>query len=147
MGKEDILKGKKVFFSHPTFTFKTDTEKGCISIFKRLKVKEVINPADYGLRDDIRELIREADVVVGMSISEKLTFLVWNEMEFAEKNGLDLFTIMVEDKHDIGPLVIGIPENVEKMSLEDSKAFTDEILKEHRDSVYSLLLGQRDRRF
>ncbi len=142
MKQKDRLKGKTVFFSHPCFTFKTETEERCISIFKDLKIKRVINPADYGLKHDMRMLIKEADIVIGMSVSEKLTFLVWNEMGYGKKLGLDLYTIMVESKHDIGPIVIGIPDNIEKMSLEDTKVFTSEILETHRPSIGSLLVGK-----
>jgi len=94
MGSKNPLKGKTIYFSHPSFTFRTDTERYCISIFKNLKVEGTINPSNYGLKDDISSLIKEADAIVGMSVARKLTYLVWNEMKYGEENGLDIYTIM-----------------------------------------------------
>ncbi|MFO8109985.1 MAG: hypothetical protein R6U17_05625 [Thermoplasmata archaeon] len=147
MKAKDRLDGMTVFFSHPPFTFRTSTERYCISILDKLNVKKVINPIDYGLKDDMRALVRKSDAVIGMSVNSKLTFLVWNEMKYAEKHGKEIFTMMVESKDDIGPLIEGIPDNVKKLSLDESKIFTSEILSEHRETFFSLIIGNWGRRF
>ncbi len=147
MSGKNELEGKTVFFSHPPFIFRTHTERQCLSIIHELKAHEVINPADYGLRDDIRELIKRAHVVIGACVDKNFTFLVWNEMEFGEKHGKKLYTLMVKNKHNIGPLVEGIPKDVKKLSREESELFSMEILSDHRESIYSIFIGNWGRRF
>lgn len=139
----------KIYFSHPTFTFKKKTEKKCIEIIKdNLDVDEIVNPSDFGLKDDMRERVKECDAMVGMAVSSNFTFLVWKEMELAEKHSQKLYTFMVENKRDIGPLVKGVPEKIKKLTKEESKRFAHEITKnDYRDSFMSALIGSRKSRF
>jgi len=137
----------KIYFSHPTFTFRTKTEKTCIKIIQEnLEADEVINPADFGLRHDVRNKILEADAIVGMAVSEKFTFLVWNEMDLAEDNGEKIYTIMVENQRDLGPLVEDVPENIERLTRDESKAFSHDVMKGTYTSMFpslSLLKGTK----
>lgn len=139
----------KIYFSHPTFTFRTKTEKECISIIEKyLDADEIINPADFGLKHDVRKEILEADAVVGMAVSEKFTFLVWNEMDVGKKDGEKMYTMMVESQRDIGPLVEGVPENIEKLSKNESKAFNHKMMKGTRTSLFpSLSMFKGTKRF
>lgn len=139
----------KLYFSHPTFTYKTKTETTCLRILeKALETEEIINPSDYGIRTDPRELVDKADAVVGMAVSDKYTFLVWNEMDYGKSKNLDLYTLMVEDKNNIGPLVEGIVDDIEKLSKEESKRFSRSIMvKGSRESFFSIFIGNWGRRF
>lgn len=138
-----------IYFSHPTFTFKRRTEKKCIEIIKEhMDTDKVINPADFGLKDDMREKVKGSDAIVGMAVSNKFTFLVWNEMKLAKENNIELYTFMVKSKSDIGPLVKGVPDNIEKLSKDESKRFAHELTKnDYRDGFLSSLVGSRKSRF
>mgnify|MGYP006310654427 CR=1 FL=1 len=138
----------KIYFSHPTFTYNTKTERACKKIInKGLKPEGIIDPSNYGLTADLKELISKTDGVVGIAISGKYTFLVWNEMEYGEENDKDLYTLFVKDKNDIGPLVEGMPEDLKKLSRSESKKFSTEITKGYRDSFFSIFVGNWGRRF
>lgn len=137
-----------IFFSHPTFTFRTKTESKCIKIIKdSFEVDEVINPADYGLKDDTSEELKDVDLVVGMAILNNFTFLVWKQMEFGEKNGAKLCTFYVENKNSIGPLVKGMVSEVKKLSKDESKIFANKMLKEQQESMATLFFGNWGGRF
>lgn len=137
-----------IFFSHPTFTFGTKTESRCMGIIKQsFEVDEVINPANYGLRDDTSEELKDIDMVVGMAVSNKFTFLVWKQMEFGKKNGAKLCTFFVENKNNVGPLVKGMVGEVKKLDKNESKIFSNEILKEKQESMGTLFFGNWGGRF
>lgn len=138
----------RVYFSHPTMTFRTRTETTCLEIIDEvLDPDEIINPIDFGLKDDLRSVVRDCDVVVGMAIEDKYTFLVWNEMEEGSRYGADIYTIRVKDKEHIGELEEGFPEGVQQLSREKSDEFTGELMKENRSSVLSLIFGKWSGRF
>ncbi|KXA90879.1 hypothetical protein AKJ64_05150 [candidate division MSBL1 archaeon SCGC-AAA259E17] len=139
----------QVYFSHPTFTYQTDTEEFCVDMIRENfnNVKEVVNPLEYGLKKNVRKIIRESDVVVGMAISGKYTFLVHNEMEDGRKGGADLYTIRVQNKEKIGKIEKGMPEEIRKLSRKESNRYTKELMKENRESFWSLLLGKHNTRF
>src|SRR6056297_2204794 len=123
----------KVYFSHPTLTFRTRTESITLDIIEdSLKPDEIINPANFGLKDDLKSMIQEVDVVVGMAIENKFTFLVWNEMVEGQDNGANLYTIRVKNKEKVGVLEEGFPEGTRKLDREESDNFTGELLKENR---------------
>lgn len=139
----------KIYFSHPTVTYGSDTEKKCIEIIKNHFEQQIdlINPADYGLKHDLRSKVKGADVLVGLSISGKFTFLVWNELKEGKTHGADVYIIDFKDKENISKIIGGIPQNFEKLSKEESKAFTEEIMKKNRDSIWSILLGKHSSPF
>lgn len=140
----------KVYFSHPSFTFQTKTERMCIKIIEEnMAADKIINPSTFGLRENPIKKIKEADVdiVIGMAVSNKLIYSVWKEMKIGRANGSDLCTFYVENKGDIGPLVEGVPESVEKLSKRDSKKFSNEIIEGYKESFYSLIFGNIGRRF
>lgn len=138
----------RIYFSHPTFTFRTKTERECINILKRsFDAEEIINPADFGLRKDPKEKIRESDMVVGMAVSRHFTFLVWNEMKVGKESGAEINTFMVESKNDLGPLVEGVPDGIEKLSPEESQVFREDVLEGEKESIFSLIIGNWKRRF
>ncbi len=146
--KKDAFAEKIVYFSHPVFSHRTKTERRCMKMLKELNPKEVINPANLGLRHDIREQIHRADAVVGMAVSGKFTYVVWKELELGKERGAEVFTLMVENKNDLGPLVEGIPKDIVKLSQEDSKEFVEcMIASDLRESVLSLFIGNLGRRF
>jgi len=139
----------KIFFSHPTVTFRTDTEEAC---FEKLRNKfegidKIINPADYGLKHDTKKLIKRSDVIVGMAISERYTFLVWNEMLKGKEHDAELYTIRVYDKDNIEEIEKGMPEDIIRLNKKESEKFTNELMKENRESFLSLLIGKHNTRF
>lgn len=138
----------KLYFSHPTFTFNTKTEKKCIKIIlEHLEVEELINPADYGLKESTKDKLRKADGVVGMAIGAKFTYLVWKEMEI-NGNEENFYTFMVEGKKSIGPLVEGVPEKIKKLSKEESNRFANKITKEdYKEGFMNMLFGGTGGRF
>ncbi len=137
-----------IYFSHPTFTFRTKTERRCIEIIKEsYDSEELINPADFGLRKDPREFIKKADTVIGMAVSNTLTFLVWNEMKLGKKSGSEINTFMVESKDDLGPLVEGVPGGVERLDRKESHMFREKVLGGQKESIVSMLFGNWGRRF
>lgn len=132
----------RVFFSHPTVTFRTDTEDTCISmISEAFDPDKIFNPSNYGLKDDLRSIIHEADVVVGMAILNKYTFLVWNEMKEGKAHGADLYTIRVKNKERIGGIEEGMLEEISELPKDESNQFTQELMKESRESLMTLLFG------
>ncbi len=52
----------KVYFSHPTITFRTRTETTCLEIIDEvLDPDEIVNPHDFGLKDDLKSIIHGCD--------------------------------------------------------------------------------------
>lgn len=139
----------KVYFSHPTFTFGTDTEEFCVGMIRDYfeDVQEVVNPSDFGLKHDVKSLVCNSDKVVGMAVMGRYTFLVWNEMEEGEREGADLFTIDVQNKEKIGEIERGMPEDIQKLSKEESEKFTNDLLTETREGVLSVIFGKHTSRF
>jgi len=139
----------KIYFSHPTFTFKTKTEKECIDIIEEyLEPEDIIDPSDFGLKHDRKSELEKADAVVGMAVSYRLTYAVWKEMKMAKQEDAKLYTFMVENKENIGPLVKGVPENVKTLSKKESKKFSYEITKEdYQEGFMTSLIGSRGSRF
>ncbi len=138
----------KMYFSHPTFTFHTKTERKCIKIIKdNLDPGELINPADYGFRDDKKADLKDSEAVVAMAISDYFTYLVWKEMEI-NGNEDNFYTFIVENKSSIGPLVEGVPDDIKKLSKEESKKVSYEITKkDYKEGFLSSLFGSRGGRF
>ncbi len=146
--EKDAFASKIVYFSHPVFSHRTKTERRCMKILKKLNPKEVINPANLGLRHDIEEQINRSDAIVGMAVSGKFTYVVGKELELAEERGAELFTLMVENKNDIGPLVEGVPKEIVHLSQEESKEFVERMITgDLRESILSLFIGNLGRRF
>lgn len=138
----------KVYFSHPTITFRTRTETTCAEIIDEvLDPDEIVNPTEFGLKDDLKSIVHGCDVVVGMAIENKYTFLVWNEMEEGKSGGAEVYTLRVKNKETIGELEQGFPEGVRKLPREESDRFTGELMKENRGSLFGLLFGNWGSRF
>lgn len=112
-----------------------------------LDPEEIVNPADFGLKDDLRSMVRKADAVVGMAVENKFTFLVWNEMVEGEDNGADVYTIRVKNKENVGVLEEGFPEGTRRLDRDESDAFTSKLLKENRSSWLGILFGNWGSRF
>jgi len=138
----------RVYFSHPTMTFRTRTETTCLEIIdETLGPDEVINPSDYGLKDDLKSIIREVDVVLGLAIANKYTFLVWKEMEEGKAHGAELYTIRAKNKENIGEVERGMPQGIARLSREESEKFTNDLLGANRESLLSILFGNWGSRF
>ncbi|MEF8873970.1 MAG: hypothetical protein V5A88_04780 [Candidatus Thermoplasmatota archaeon] len=140
----------RLYFSHPTFTFKTKTEKKCISIIKEhIEPDELINPSDFGLKHDLKSKVKKSDGLVAMAVSGVFTYVVWKEIEmFEEGEDVRLYTFMVQNKNDIGPLVKGIPEDIKKLSKKESKKLSHKITKDdYQDGFFSSLAGSHRSRF
>lgn len=139
----------RLFFSHPTFTFKTETERKCISIIQEyLEPDELINPADFGLKSDLKSKLKETDGVVAMAVSGVFTYVVWKEIEIADKEEVKMYTFMVKNKNNIGPLVEGIPKDIKKLSKKESKKLSHKITKgDYQDGFLSSLAGSHKSRF
>ncbi len=139
----------RLYFSHPTFTFKTKTERRCISIINEyLEPDELTNPADFGLKDDLRSELKKADGIVAMAVSGVFTYLVWKEIEQIKGEDVSLYTFMVQNKDNIGPLVKGIPDDIKRLSKKESKKLSYEITKkDYQDGFITSLLGSHGSRF
>ncbi len=140
-----------IFFSHPTFTFNTETERKCIKIIQdHLEPDKITNPADFGIKHDIKGELKEADAIVAMAVSGAFTYVVWKEMEIRKKEDTEvkIYTFMVQNKENIGPLVEGIPEGIKKLSKEQSKKVAYQISKDdYQDGFISSLFGSHRSRF
>ncbi|MFP4000352.1 MAG: hypothetical protein ACLFSM_02355 [Thermoplasmata archaeon] len=139
----------KLYFSHPTFTFNTRTERKCISIInEHLEPDELTNPADYGIKHDIKSDLKDSDALVAMAVSGAFTYVVWKEIEFVKENDVQFYTFMVENKQDIGPLVKGIPEKIKRLSKKQSRKLSHEITKkDYQEGFISSLIGSHGSRF
>ncbi len=140
-----------IFFSHPTFTFKTKTERKCIEIIKEyLEPDKITNPADFGIRHDVKGELKKADSIVAMAVSTAFTYVVWKEIELRKEEGneVDIYTFMVENKNSIGPLVEGIPDNIKRLSKKQSKKLSHKISKDdYQDGLITSLIGSHSSRF
>ncbi|MBS3816023.1 MAG: hypothetical protein KGY76_00480 [Candidatus Thermoplasmatota archaeon] len=148
----------RIFFSHPTFTFHSKTEKKCIDIInEHLETEKIINPADFGLKADLRSKLKSSDSIVAMAVSNCFTYLVWKEIELMEEKEeemeekekkVKIYTFMVENKNDIGPLVEGIPDEIKKLSKKESKTLAHKLTKkDYQDGFLSSLVGSHRSRF
>ncbi len=139
----------RLYFSHPTFTFKTQTERKCISIIQEyLEPDELTNPANFGLKHDLRSELKKADGIVAMAVSGVFTYLVWKEIELLDGEEVRFYTFMVENKENIGPLVKGIPEDIKRLSKEESKKLSHEITKnDYQEGFISSMVGSHGSRF
>lgn len=140
----------RLYFSHPTFTFKTKTEKECMRIIQEhLEPDEIINPSDYGVKHDLRSKLKECDGLVAMAVSGVFTYVVWKEIEMVEDSeGFRLYTFMVQSKNDIGPLVKGVPEDIKRLSKKKSKELSHKIAKsDYQDGLLTSIVGSHRSRF
>ncbi|MFP3871651.1 MAG: hypothetical protein ACOCTR_02400 [Candidatus Natronoplasma sp.] len=144
----------QIYFSHPTFTFNTQTERKCIGIIQEyLEPDKITNPASFGIKDreQVKEELKESDGIVAMAVSGCFTYVVWKEIELREKvedEGAKIYTFMVENKDDIGPLVEGIPEDIKKLSKKESKKLSYKITKaDYQDGFLTSLVGSHRSRF
>lgn len=142
----------KVYFSHPTFTYRTKTEERCIEIIKKAfgkdyKAVKVINPSTFGFSINPVKKIKKADKIVGMAVSDELLYLVWKELELAEKFDVDQYIFYVESKDSLGPLVEGVPDSLTKLSKEESKVVSHRALKDQKESFISMIVGNWGGRF
>lgn len=138
----------RLYFSHPTFTFNTKTEKKCIDIIQEyLEPEKVINPADFGLKHDLKAELKKSDTLVAMAVSGVFTYLVWKEIEMVEED-TRLCTFMVQNKTNIGPLVEGISEDIKRLSKEESKELSHKITKaDYQDGLLTSIVGSHKSRF
>lgn len=142
----------KVYFSHPTFTYRTKTESRCIEIIKKAfkddyDIIKVINPSKFGFKINPVNEIKKADKIVGMAISQKLLYLVWKEIDIGDKFGLDSYVFYVESKDSLGPLVEGVPDDIEKLSKDQSKIFSNKMLRKQKESFVTMMIGNWGGRF
>ncbi len=83
-----------------------------------------------------------------MAVSGVFTYLVWKELEMIDKDEVKVYTFMVENKNDIGPLVEGIPEDIKKLTKKQSKRLSHEMTREdYQDGFMSSLVGSHSSRF
>jgi len=138
-----------IYFSHPTFTFKTKTERKCINIIQEhLEPDEIINPANFGLKHDLKSELMETDGIVAMAVGGVFTYLVWKQMELVDEDEVDFYTFMVQNKENIGPLVKGVPEDIQRLNKDESKKLSYEITKnDYQDGFISSLIGSHGSRF
>jgi len=138
-----------IYFSHPTFTFKTKTERKCKGIIKEyLEPEEIIDPSNFGLKHDRTSELKRADGIVGMAVSSCLTYAVWKEMKLGKQDDANLYTFMVENKEDIGPLVKGVPDEIRTLSKKESKKLSYELTKkDYQDGFITSLVGSHKSRF
>ncbi len=138
-----------IYFSHPAFTFKTKTERKCKDIIQEyLETEEIIDPSDFGLKHGRKQELERADGIVGMAVSSCFTYSVWKEMRLAKQEDTEIYTFMVENKEDIGPLVKGVPDEIRRLSKKQSKKLSYEIMKnDYQDGFITSLVGSHRSRF
>ncbi len=139
----------QLYFSHPTFTFKTKTERRCIRIIKEhLEPDQLTNPADFGFKHDLKSELEKCDGIVAMAVSGVFTYVVWKEIELIKKKDAEVYTFMVENKENIGPLVKGIPDDIKRLNKQQSKKLSHEITKnDYQEGFVTSLIGSHGSRF
>jgi len=139
------------YFSHPSLSYHTNTEKMAIRIMKKeLSVDKVINPYDFKGRkkEKLNQMLKESDMVIGMSVYEKYPYIVWNDMEYGISLDKEVHTINFPSDRT-GPMVLdeGMKDEYERLSLEDTDKLYSDIMKEDSKGLLSrLFLGKLGKR-
>ncbi|AIF70301.1 hypothetical protein PAP_09630 [Palaeococcus pacificus DY20341] len=143
--KEEEKAGITVYMSEPTLLYNTKTEKDCIGIIeKHLAPGKIIVPSKYGLRPT-EHLIDESDVFVAIAIVGKLTSGVVREIERAQSLKKKIYTLEIARKGDHleYALIEDVPDELEKLSPEQTKEFYDEFRVEDLPKLSDLFFGSR----
>ncbi|PTD94730.1 hypothetical protein C9439_01060 [archaeon SCG-AAA382B04] len=133
-----------VYFSHPTFTYHTETERKCISKIRKKFSEEIVNPSEKGFRSKSKEMIDKSDKIVGVAIEDKVTFLVNQEVKYAKNSGNKAYIINVEEKNLISDIRDFSRDDFEILTLEKTKEFKANLRKEDL-SVTGFLFGGKSR--
>ena len=136
----------KIYFSHPTFTYHTKTEKRCIRLIqtKFENLTKIINPASFGALKDSKSQIKESDIIIGLAINNKYTFLVWKEIEYSQKNNSKIYSINATNKNQIGDIKKGLLDEHEKLDRDKSEKFKKNI-QANDNTIKSILLGTKNK--
>ncbi|MFO7793028.1 MAG: hypothetical protein R6W73_08645, partial [Candidatus Saliniplasma sp.] len=57
------------------------------------------------------------------------------------------YVFYVENKDSLGPLVKDVPEDIEKLDKDESRVFSNHILRGRKESFISMIIGNRGGRF
>ena len=135
---------KNVYFIHPSITYHTKTARRCITLIKYelgedLNIKNASNLSRKQI-GNWKSDIGKTDSAVGLAIEEKYTTSVWTVLEYAQEQKKDVYTIRVNEA--IMKWHEGILGDVEKLSLEETKKFTNDLLYEEGKGMFRrMLLG------
>ncbi|MFQ6087328.1 MAG: hypothetical protein ACE5K0_00295 [Candidatus Methanofastidiosia archaeon] len=140
--REDL--GEKLYFSHPTLTFHTKTERECLEFLRsKFRDSKIINPADYGFKGKgfFENLISSSRIVCGLVIFEKYTYGVLKEMEYGVNLGKEVYTIASESKEEFFRTKLrlkeGMPSEYERLSWEQTKKLYSELQKKSYRGFFS----------
>lgn len=137
--------GPFVYLSEPTILYNTRTEKAVLQIIEEeLNPERILVPSRYGLRSTFH-MIGDAKALVAVAIMGKLTAGVVAEIEEAEKKGVPVYTLEIARRgEDIEyALVEGVPEELERLSMEETDRFYNEFRGEDLPKVTDIFFGKR----
>jgi len=149
--KKEEKYGPFVYLSEPTLLYHTRTEKAILEVIEeKLHSNNILVPSDYGLRDTSSK-IKGADYFVAVALLGKFTSLVGREVKIAQNLGKPIYTMLVarEPGGIVYLWVEGIPEDVEWLSPEETRVFTQKFSHDEYMSYLKtgLFLGSRKRKW
>lgn len=137
-----------VYFIHPPVTYNSRTEKEVKKMIKSELGKDIkiLSPSKMSSKKIHRwkEDVQKSFSVVGMALENKYTISVWTVLEYAEKQKKLVYTVRVDEGGYAWKE--GIEEDVDKLSIKESRKFIREVtLGSTKDMLTSLLIGRRSK--
>lgn len=145
--EEDL--GSFVYLSEPTILYNTRTEKAIVRIIEEeLGAERILVPSSYGLRSTFH-MIARARALVAVAVMGKLTAGVVAEIEEAGRRGVPVYTLEIARKgEDLEyALVEGVPEELERLSMEETDRFYNELRGEDLPKVTDIFFGKGRRKW
>lgn len=144
--KKKKKEGIPIYMSEPTILYNTKSEKACVEIIEEnFSSSNIIVPSKYGLKPT-EHLIEKAEIFVAVAILGKFTSLVVRELEIAQTLNKKIYTLEIARKGDKGlayALVEGIPEEIEKLTPEQTNELYETFRREDFSGFMKLFLGER----
>jgi len=136
-----------IYFSHPSLSYHSDTEEKAILIMRKgLGAKSIINPYDYKRKDkdNLGQMLKDSEIVVGMSVYGNYPYIVWNDMEYGLSLEKRVYTLdFPADRASPLKLAEGMNENYNRLSPEETDNLYRDIMKEDSKGIISsLFLGK-----
>jgi len=145
--KKEEKGGTMLYMSEPTILYNTRTEKTCVEILKKhFSPGRILVPSKYGLRPT-EHFIDESDIFVAIAIAGKLTSGVVREIQRAEGLRKRIYTLEIARKGEEleYAIVEGVPEELERLTPEQTTEFYDEFRAEEFTKPGDLFFGNRRR--
>jgi hypothetical protein len=137
-----------VFLSLPSILYHTHTERTCKNYLKDyFDTGKIHTPFDFRKKDRtfFKELIKESEIVVGLTIKDVYTYPVWKDLTFSESIGKSFFTLrVVKDAkgRDLHLYLIDGMADFDKLSWDETEELYLEIQKENIGFI-PLMFGKR----